>query len=90
MGGIPFRAGRHLLVGPIRVPGTFKPHEVAFDLLKVVYQGFGVEVGGIPFRDSDGTSVGPSHLARKRAVAVLVPDPPRGTGAAGVTDRLPS
>ena len=48
-------AGRHLLVGPIRVPGTFKPHEVAFDLLKVVYQGFGVEVGGIPFRDSDGT-----------------------------------
>ena len=48
-------AGRHLLVGPIRVPGTFKPDEVAFDLLKVVYQGFGVEVGGIPFRDSDGT-----------------------------------
>ena len=48
-------AGPHLLVGPIRVPGTFKPHEVAFDLLKVVYQGFGVEVGGIPFRDSDGT-----------------------------------
>ena len=36
-------AGPHLLIRPIRVPGTFKPDEVAFDLLKVVYQGFGVE-----------------------------------------------
>ena len=56
VGSTPF-AGPHLLVGPIRVPGTptFQPDEVALYVLKVVYRAFGIGAEGIPFRDSDGT-----------------------------------
>lgn len=47
-------AGQHLLLGPMRVPGTFEPDVVAFDLLTSVYRAFGIGAERIPFRDSDG------------------------------------
>ena len=47
----------HLRIAPRRVSGILSPDEVAFDLLSDVYRAFGVEAGGIPFRDSTGTFV---------------------------------
>ena len=44
----------HLRIGPRRVPATFNPDDVAFDLLRSVYRAFGAGARGIPFRDSAG------------------------------------
>ena len=46
---------QHLRIAPRPVPATFRPDEVAFDLLVHVYRAFGVDPEGIPFRDSGDT-----------------------------------
>ena len=50
---VPF-AKQHILVQPIQVPAPFNADEVAFELLKVVYRAFGLNVEHIPFRDANG------------------------------------
>ncbi|WP_419860317.1 helix-turn-helix domain-containing protein [Candidatus Palauibacter sp.] len=47
--------GPHLVLGPMPVPVTFNPDDVAFSLLKGVYRAFEVDPKRIPFRDSTGT-----------------------------------
>ena len=47
-------ARQHILVGPTQVTTPFNPDKVAFDLLKVVYNDFGLDVAHIPFRNTNG------------------------------------